>query len=273
MEELNDMILEIKKINDKIETISNNLKIEQFQNSDKKGFINSLNYIKNKNALEIGGPSPPLTELDHLFYDYFKSIDNVIYQEHTIWSDTDDYKIYRNNFIDDMTDLSIISDKSYECVIASHSLEHICNPIKALCQIMRVLTDDGYVFLILPKKEFTFDHKRDITKISHLIQEYVNDIKEDNLNHLSEILQKHDLSMDLSAGKLNFENFTLRSLKNIENRCLHHHVFDLNLLFQLSLLFHCDWIDSYVINQNQYVLWKKKIFIIKIILIKVLKQK
>jgi hypothetical protein len=34
--------------------------------------------------------------------------------------------------------------------------------------------------------------------------------------------------MDLAAGTL--EEFTIRSKDNIRNRCLHHHVFDFNLL-------------------------------------------
>jgi hypothetical protein len=47
------------------------------------------------------------------------------------------------------------------------------------------------------------------------------------------VLILHDLSKD--PGGLNFNEFKERSLKNIENRCLHHHVFDLNLLEKIAL--------------------------------------
>ena len=41
-------------------------------------------------------------------------------------------------------------------------------------------------------------------------------------------MELHDLSMDLPAG--NFENFKQRCLDNYDNRGLHHHVFDLDLM-------------------------------------------
>ena len=42
------------------------------------------------------------------------------------------------------------------------------------------------------------------------------------------IYKEHDLSMDTPAGT--FEQFRERLMKNYENRCLHHHVFDLEVL-------------------------------------------
>ena len=41
--------------------------------------------------------------------------------------------------------------------------------------------------------------------------------------------------MDLPAG--NLESFKQRSLNNFENRCLHHHVFDFDLLESLCKYF------------------------------------
>jgi hypothetical protein len=41
---------------------------------------------------------------------------------------------------------------------------------------------------------------------------------------LPEILELHDLSRDSGAGSA--DNFRKRSLANAQNRCLHHHVFN-----------------------------------------------
>jgi hypothetical protein len=57
-----------------------------------------------------------------------------------------------------------------------------------------------------------------------MFSDYEQGVGEDDLTHLPEILEKHDLSKD--PGSTDVESFRIRSLKNIENRCLHHHVFD-----------------------------------------------
>ena len=48
------------------------------------------------------------------------------------------------------------------------------------------------------------------------------------MTHLEEILSLHDLSRDLRAGTKS--EFKERSQDNFNNRCLHHHVFDFELL-------------------------------------------
>ncbi len=58
------------------------------------------------------------------------------------------------------------------------------------------------------------------------------------MTHLNEILELHDLSMDPPAGTL--EQFKARSLKNLENRALHHHVFDIDLLTEMFAYFNVD---------------------------------
>jgi hypothetical protein len=57
-----------------------------------------------------------------------------------------------------------------------------------------------------------------------MIEDYENKIKEDDLTHLPEILELHDLSKDEGAGTK--EQFRRRCLANDSNRAMHHHVFD-----------------------------------------------
>ena len=52
---------------------------------------------------------------------------------------------------------------------------------------------------------------------------------EDDLADLDEILTLHALALDPPAG--NFAAFERRSRANFQNRCVHHHVFDLRELF------------------------------------------
>ena len=63
--------------------------------------------------------------------------------------------------------------------------------------------------------------------MEHLIDDFKAGITEDYLTHLPEILALHDLVRDPEAGT--FTAFKARSMRNLENRCLHHHVFNVQL--------------------------------------------
>jgi len=211
----------------------------------------------NKHGLELGGPSNTGTAI----YQIAQQMDNVIFSKETVWSNHND-SIYRygNNktgkvYINDATDISNIPNQSYDFIFASHILEHIANPIKALHEWRRVVRTNGYLILILPEKSVCFDHKRNYTPFSTLLQKYQNNVGEDNLDSLSEILELHDLSMDLAAG--NADQFRERSLHNYTNRCLHHHVFNPALLDEITTYMQCKTIftitnglDIWYIMQN-----------------------
>jgi hypothetical protein len=59
-----------------------------------------------------------------------------------------------------------------------------------------------------------------------MLEDYARDTGEDDLTHLPEILELHDLDLDRPAGSL--QQFRERSLNNFSNRCRHQHVFDEN---------------------------------------------
>jgi hypothetical protein len=54
---------------------------------------------------------------------------------------------------------------------------------------------------------------------------------ESDLTHLEEILELHDWDLDPGCGTAS--EFEARSRANVENRCLHHHVFDLDVAASL----------------------------------------
>jgi SAM-dependent methyltransferase len=173
------------------------------------------------NCLEIGGPSDILAFGGCLpIYSSFATIDNCNYSNNTIWSG--EGIRYARSFLSEGTSLEIDS-ASYDCVIASHCLEHIANPIRALMEWKRVLRRGGFLLLILPHRDNTFDWRRPVTSLEHMKQDYQQDTPESDLTHLEEILALHDLSRD--PGGCTPEQFRERSLQNYRFRALHHHVF------------------------------------------------
>ena len=190
--------------------------------------------LRSKRGLEIGGPSALLARTgDFPIYDVLESLDNCVYSGNTIWTGKlsagntfvyDPGKRPGIQFICDATDLGEIRSSQYDCILACHCLEHVANPLRALLEWKRVLKRDGFLLLVLPHKDGTFDWRRPTTSLAHMVEDHKNAVGEDDLTHLSEIVELHDLSLD--AALTSAEEFRQRCLANHTNRAMHHHVFD-----------------------------------------------
>jgi ubiquinone/menaquinone biosynthesis C-methylase UbiE len=194
-----------------------------------------INYVSEKIGIEIGGPSNIFRSLIPV-YSKAKRVDGVNFSNSTIWEGkiqagkTYQYlpNTFGHQFISDGTDLKEIEAETYEFLLSSDCLEHIANPIKALLEWKRILKSNHLMLLVLPNKVSNFDHQREFTSFQHIVDDYNNLVDESDMTHLREILSLHDLSKDPVAG--NFQQFAVRSLDNLNNRCLHHHVFSENLI-------------------------------------------
>lgn len=190
-----------------------------------------LSYVSGKAGLEIGGPSQTFRSPDLLpLYRRVGSLDNCDFSSTTIWGDHEREFIFLKGkpagraIFCEGSKLNTVAAASYDFVLSSHNLEHFANPVKALHEWRRVLRPGGAVVLILPYYRGTFDHRRSPTPVANMIEDFERNVGEDDLSHLPEILAKHDLALDPVAGTL--EAFQQRSADNLNNRCLHHHVFD-----------------------------------------------
>jgi SAM-dependent methyltransferase len=195
-------------------------------------FRTARRFVDGKRGLEIGGPSVvfeggvrPLP-----IYPRVGSLDNCDFSRDTTWATHQESfsfcaeKAPGKNIFRDASDLSSIASQSYDFILSSHNLEHFANPVKALQEWKRVTRPGGGLILVLPDYSRTFDHRRSPTTVDHMFEDFERDTQEDDLSHLPEILDKHDLSLDPGAGSA--EEFRRRSLDNFHNRCLHHHVFN-----------------------------------------------
>jgi SAM-dependent methyltransferase len=188
-------------------------------------------HLLGRTALEIGGPSEIFALGPLPIYSVLGSIDNCNYAAQTLWKPDGFGPRYDRTFICEASSLKDVSDRKYDCVLASHCLEHIANPLRALYEWRRILSEDGLLLLILPNKDHTFDWRRPVTTLGHMIADYENQTAENDLTHVDEILKFHDLSRDLPAGTP--EQFRARSLNNAALRALHHHVFTLPSALEL----------------------------------------
>src|SRR5207248_8855344 len=91
----------------------------------------------------------------------------------------------------------------------------------------RLLRPGGTLVLVLPARDGTFDHRRPVTTMSHLVEDFESSMGEDDLTHLPEVMELHDVSRD--PGVSDASTFRERARRNAELRSLHHHVFDMRL--------------------------------------------
>ncbi len=192
-------------------------------------------------GLEVGGPSLAFSKGGLLpVYPTVGRLDSCNFAQQTIWEGSikeghhfryDDQKPLGYQYIAEASDLSRVSTGAYDFLLSSHVLEHLANPLKALQDWKRVLGKQGTLILIVPHKEGTFDHRRPVTELSHLVDDFRKSTGEDDLTHLEEVLALHDL--DIHPGGCDWPTLRERSLRNFENRCLHQHVFDTTLLMRV----------------------------------------
>ena len=215
--------------------------------------------LKEQSGIEIGGPS--------IFFGYvvptyqiISGLDGVNFSNHTLWEDPvagdQNYPYFADKkghqYVAEASDLKCIESDRYDFLLSCHCLEHVSNPLKALTEWRRIVKPRGYLFLVLPNKAYGFDHRRPTTSFEHILEDFKNNVTEQDLTHLDEIMELHDLSKDLEAG--DFETFRARSLDNFSNRGLHHHVFDMDLIEKMLEHFNMPVIEQATTPKDLIVL-------------------
>ncbi len=194
-----------------------------------------LPLVGGMSGLEVGGPSEVFGGRRGILplYPAVGSLDNCNFASQTVWQAAhvegptfvfENGRSPGRQYIAEASDLSGIRSARHDFLLSSHALEHCANPLKALGEWLRVLKDGGTLVLLLPHREGTFDHRRPVTPLEHLVADAHADVGEDDMTHFDEIMARHDLTLDPGGGTP--AQFRERSSRNVENRCFHQHVFD-----------------------------------------------
>lgn len=211
-------------------------------NRQRSCFTAALPQISGATGLEIGGPSAIFAPGGPLpIYRRARRIDALNYAAVTFWSEFDDMG-YRpspdlepgRQIVLDSSDLGRLPVEAYDFVAASHVLEHLANPIKTLIEWVRALRPGGAMILVVPQKKRTYDRDRPDTELEHLLKDYLDDVGEGDRTHFPEVIRNHNLKLDSTIGHRG--ELLARTMDNITNRILHHHVFTLELLISVGEL-------------------------------------
>jgi SAM-dependent methyltransferase len=134
-------------------------------------------YLDGLQGLEIGGSAHNPFGLKTQNVDYTASLETK-------------YKKFEKSLCGEAMRVDIIApgdnlpvpDESQDFIISSHVLEHFPDPIKALKEWYRVIKKGGYIFIIVPHKNRTFDKNRKRTTLSELVGRHEGTLAVEN-NH------------------------------------------------------------------------------------------
>lgn len=126
-------------------------------------------------------------------------------------------RIQTPDLIADIETLDGIDDASVDFVVVNHVLEHVENPLRALVAISRVLRAGGIAFITLPDKRFTFDKRRAVTPLWHVVRDFEDGPEWSRRDHYVDWLMHVERTADVAARVEQMER---------TSRDIHFHVWD-----------------------------------------------
>lgn len=99
------------------------------------------------------------------------------------------------------------NNETIDFILNSHVIEHIFDPIAALNEWLRVIKPDGYIFIICPHKDRTFDKDKPLTTLEELIKRHTGEIKKINTNGHCNIWNTESFKEMIDYMKLNIVEY------------------------------------------------------------------
>jgi SAM-dependent methyltransferase len=88
------------------------------------------------------------------------------------YPELDIFRLTPVDVIDNGETLAAIAPSSLDFVIANHFFEHCENPIKSIVTHVSRLKPGGILYLAVPDKAKTFDKRRPVTPLGHLVKDF-----------------------------------------------------------------------------------------------------
>ena len=121
-------------------------------------------------GLEIGPLHQPLTLPPHAHARY---VDRMLSDDlRREYPELADWDLTPVDVVDDGERLETIAEESQDFIIANHFLEHCENPIRTIETHLGKLRPGGVLFYAVPDKRFTFDFRREVTPLEHMVADY-----------------------------------------------------------------------------------------------------
>jgi predicted SAM-dependent methyltransferase len=135
-------------------------------------------------GLEIGPLHQPLAVPAHAKVRYVDRMSAPQLREE--YPELAEWDLTEVDIVDDGETLASIPPESQDFIIANHFLEHTENPIGTIECHLGKLKPGGVLFYAVPDKRFTFDFRRPVTPIEHMIADYEEGPERSRAEHYEE---------------------------------------------------------------------------------------
>jgi len=97
-----------------------------------------------------------------------------------------EFELVRSDLITDFGDFNGIADQSLDFIIGCHVIEHVFDPIGTLINAYRALRLGGMLVLVIPDRDRTFDRRRPLTELDHLLIDHEQPDPQRDYGHYEE---------------------------------------------------------------------------------------
>jgi SAM-dependent methyltransferase len=97
-----------------------------------------------------------------------------------------DWDLTEVDIVDDGEKLATIPDESQDFIVANHFLEHTEDPIGTIGTHLSKLKPGGILFYAVPDKRYTFDYRRPVTPLEHMVADHENGPERSRREHYEE---------------------------------------------------------------------------------------
>lgn len=132
-------------------------------------------------------------------------------------------------------------DSSLNYVAASHVIEHVANPLAALCEWYRICRHRGILYIVVPDRRYTFDRNRALTTVDHMLEDFKSGVDDDDPTHIDDFIFNLDWKLYSPEAAYEDEVKTRNDLRDKYyaavrarlNINIHFHTFEPASFFQL----------------------------------------
>ena len=151
-----------------------------------------------------------------------------------------DWDLTEVDIVDDGETLATIAAESQDFIIANHFLEHTENPIGTIETHLGKLRPGGVLFYAVPDKRFTFDYRRPLTPIEHMVADYEQGGERSRAEHYEEwcrYVMSEIEGSDVTAAQAGSEEWVQMRARQLEDASysIHMHVWTQAEFLQLML--------------------------------------
>lgn len=194
-----------------------------------------INFLRSKligeKGLEIAGPSSNFSDTGVFpIYPLLSELHDISFPRPLDWggrpldilAQFDGPRLLAHQFVGDAELDKVLPNQRYRCILSSHVIEHLINPLRTLRMWAHLLDDQGLMIHILPHKENTFDARRPVTELEHLIADDAANVDYTDISHYDEV------------RRLSLERHSEQWFADVpRHRGMHQHVFDTKLCIEM----------------------------------------